>query len=173
LTSIVFRHCFSISISRESTTPTMPAKQNRCAMLPRCLTTVSTASLTPSSSVTSTAMLKTRVFGKSLASERISDCEDRMVDSRSQRQQPEAPCSRRARAQDSPRVPAPPVTAQCISLCSRFCILKFHCHTNDIAFHGESRHCSTFGIQVVWQGRWRTGKRCRRAIGKRHKRYLA
>lgn len=55
-------------------------------------------------------MLRTRVEGKSFARAVIVARDERRVLSRSHRQIPEAPCSRRARAQERPRVPAPPVT---------------------------------------------------------------
>jgi hypothetical protein len=50
------------------------------------------------------------VLGNSDARDVMVEREERRVLSRSQRQIPEAPCSRRARAQERPRVPAPPVT---------------------------------------------------------------
>ena len=57
-------------------------------------------------------MLKTRVEGKSAARAVIVESDERSVLSRSQRQIPEAPCSNKARAQERPRVPAPPVTRE-------------------------------------------------------------
>jgi hypothetical protein len=71
-----------------------------------------TPSCTEAESVTSTAMLKTRVLGNSEARDVMVERDERRVLSRSQRHIPEAPCSRRARAQERPRVPAPPVTGR-------------------------------------------------------------
>lgn len=113
LTSIVLRHCTSV-MEMAGTQPTMPAKQKRWSSEPSVETVESTPSCTDSASVTSTAMPKTRMLGNSAASAVIAVWEVRSVDSRSQRQTPEAPCSSMARAQEMPRVPAPPVTG---SLC--------------------------------------------------------
>lgn len=110
LTSIVLRHWVSC-MSRAGTQSTIPAKQKRWSMLPpRVEAVFVTASAMEAASVTSTAMLKMRVEGKSEAREVMVCWELRRVDSRSQRQRPEAPCSRRARAVERARVPAPPVT---------------------------------------------------------------
>jgi hypothetical protein len=94
------------------TQPTIPAKQNMWSSEPRVETVEETPSCTEAESVTSTAMLKTRVLGNSEARDVIVEREERSVLSRSQRQIPEAPCSSSARAQDRPRVPAPPVTGR-------------------------------------------------------------
>lgn len=109
LTSMVFRHCSSV-MEIAGTQPTIPAKQKRWSSEPRVETVFVTPSATEAESVTSTAMLNTRTLGKSAASAVIVEREERRVLSRSHRQMPDAPCSRRARAQERPRVPAPPVT---------------------------------------------------------------
>jgi len=71
-----------------------------------------TPSATEAASVTSTAILKTRIAGNSAARAVMVEREERRVLSRSQMQTPEAPCSSMARAQERPRVPAPPVTGR-------------------------------------------------------------
>lgn len=96
--------------------PTIPAKQKRWSIELRVLTVEATASERAEASVTSTARPKIRDEGKSFAKARIEVWEVRRVDSRSQRAIPEAPCSRRARAAERPRVPAPPVTVYEISM---------------------------------------------------------
>jgi hypothetical protein len=111
LTSMVLRHWSSV-MEMAGTQPTIPAKQNMWSREPRVETVEETPSCTEAESVTSTAMLKTRVLGNSDARDVMVEREERRVLSRSQRQIPEAPCSRRARAQERPRVPAPPVTGR-------------------------------------------------------------
>lgn len=71
-----------------------------------------TPSATEAESVTSTAMLKTQIAGNSDARAVMAEREERRVLSRSQMQTPDAPCSSMARAQERPRVPAPPVTGR-------------------------------------------------------------
>ena len=65
-----------------------------------------------SESVTSVTMERIRALGNSDASLLMGSCEVRSVDSRSQSARPVAPCSRRARAVERARVPAPPVTVK-------------------------------------------------------------
>ena len=93
--------------------PTIPAKQKRWSRDPNSLAVEVMAEAMESADVTSTATLRMRWEGKSAVREAMLVLEAERVGARSQRARPEAPCSRRARAVERPRVPAPPVTKNC------------------------------------------------------------